>query len=81
MDTKTPAALRFLLALSAVSFAGEILVHRHAYFALESTPFFFVFYGLIGLTICLTVGRLLAAFVSRPLDYYDEDIRGEDHHD
>ena len=77
MATKTPASLRLLIGLCAVSFVGEFLIHRHAYFALEATPFFFVLYGMACLAGSLVIGAILAPLFARPLDYYDADLEGE----
>lgn len=77
MGTTSSITLRFLIAICAVSFVGEVLVHRHSYFALEATPFFFVFYGLACLAAALLIGALLAKLVTRPLDYYDANMQEE----
>jgi len=78
MADKQPLALRLLIGICAVSFVSELLLHRHSYFALEATPFFFVLYGLICLAVALLVGAVLLRLVARPLDYYDADMQGDD---
>ena len=81
MANKQPLALRLLIGICAVSFVSEVLLHRHSYFELEATPFFFVLYGLICLALALLMGAVLARFVARPLDYYDADMHGDVHGD
>lgn len=74
MASKSQLALRALTALCGVLLIGEFIIHRHAYFALEATPLFFVIYGLIILALALGVAHVLARLVTRPLDYYDADM-------
>ena len=81
MANKQPLALRLLIGICAVSFVSEVLLHRHSYFELEATPFFFVLYGLICLAVALLIGAVLARLVARPLDYYVSDVHGDTQED
>ena len=71
-----PRALYALYALCAVLLIGEFIIHRHAYFAFEATPLFFVFLGLMSFALCLVLSRVLHGLVSRRNDYYAEDDNG-----
>lgn len=78
MADKSQLVWRALIALCAVLAIGDFIIHRHAYFALEALPLFFVAYGLIALGLALGGARLLAALVTRAPDYYDADKEEED---
>lgn len=73
-DSKTALIFtRLLYVLCAALFVGEFIIHRHAYFALEATPLFFVGLGLLSFVACLIGARVLHILVSRRNDYYAED--------
>ena len=62
-----------LVAVCALLFGADALIHKHGYFAVEHL---FGFYGLYGFIVC--VGLVLAAkamrtILMRPEDYYDSD--------
>lgn len=75
MADKSTLAFRTLIMLCVGLALAELAVHRHAYFALEATPFFFVLYGLICLAAALLIGAVLARLVARPLTYHDADMQ------
>lgn len=72
MADKRQLAMRALIALCAVLAVGEFIIHRHAYFAPEATPLFFVGLGLAALIAMMGGAKLLHRLVSRPSDYYQE---------
>ena len=65
--------MRALPTLCALLLVGEIIIHRHAYFALEATPLFFALFG--GVTACVVVGgsMLMSRLITRAPDYYGGD--------
>mgnify|MGYP000043852935 FL=1 len=68
----TPAlGLRLLAAVAGLLVLAEILVHRHAYFALEAMPLFFAGFGFLGFLAIILGSRLVAKLATRPVDYYD----------
>ena len=73
MADKSKLAFRALIALCGVLLVGEFIIHRHAYFAFEATPLFFVILGPACLALMLVGGRMLHLLVSRASDYYEED--------
>ena len=73
MADKSHLAFRALIALCGVLLLGEFIIHRHAYFAFEAVPLFFVLLGLACLALMLVGTRLLYLLVSRSSDYYEED--------
>lgn len=73
MADKSDLIWRVLIALGAALAVGDVIIHRHAYFAIEALPMFFVIYGLVCLGLAMGGSRLLAALVTREPDYYDAD--------
>lgn len=71
-------AIKALYALCAALLIGEVIIHRHSYFAFEALPLFFVGLGLVGLVLLLIGGRVLTALVSRNADYYAEAADASD---
>ena len=62
-----------LVAICALVFGADALIHKHGYFQVEHI---FGFYGIYGFVVC--VGLVLAAkalriILMRPEDYYDSD--------
>lgn len=70
MADKSLIARRALYAVCAALIIGEFIIHRHAYFALEAMPLFFVALGAVSFAFALIGGRLLHIIVSRNNDYY-----------
>jgi hypothetical protein len=65
--------MRGLLALCAIGLLGEVLIHRHAYFALEATPFFFALFGVIAACLIIGGGMVAVRLIGRAPDYYGDD--------
>ncbi len=70
----SPAAKRLLIALGMICFGLiglEFIIHRHAYFALEGQPMFFVAYGFVAFIMVVVGGVGLRKLVMRAPDYYE----------
>jgi hypothetical protein len=69
-----PRNLKILLAalyiLCFVSFAAELLIHKHTYFDWEKWPLFYGSYGFISCVMLV----LVAKYIVRPLIMRDEDF-------
>jgi hypothetical protein len=50
-----------------------VLIHRHAYFALEVTPFFFALFGIIAACLIIGGSMVAARLIGRAPDYYGGD--------
>lgn len=59
-----------LYAVCAVLLLVELLVHRHAYNAIEAVPFFYALYGFAALWVAVTIAKGLRQLVKRNEDYY-----------
>lgn len=80
MADKPALAFRALVALCAVLAIGDFIIHRHAYFALEAMPLFFVIYGLVIAAVALVLARLAHRLLARaPHADGDEPSRGGAH--
>lgn len=59
-----------LYAVCAVLLPVELLVHRHAYNAIEAVPFFYALYGFAALWVAVTIAKGLRKLARRNEDYY-----------
>lgn len=60
-----------LYVLCAALLVAELLIHRHAYNAIEGVPFFYALYGFAALWAAVAVAKGLRRAVRRDEDYYD----------
>ena len=62
--------MRALLIVCALLLAGEVIIHRHAYFALEATPLFFALFGIVASCLVVGISMVLVRLITRAPDYY-----------
>ncbi|MBL6641846.1 MAG: hypothetical protein ISQ24_00200 [PS1 clade bacterium] len=65
--------MRALLSLCALLLVAEAIIHRHAYFALEATPFFFALFGILATGLVVAISFALGKLMARAPDYYGGD--------
>ena len=65
--------MRALPTLCALLLVGEIIIHRHAYFALEATPLFFALFGILATGLVVAISFALGKLMARAPDYYGGD--------
>ena len=71
MKLTPDTAFKMLAALCAGLAAADLIIHRHAYFAVEALPFFYPVLGFAALLAVTAVSRLLQRLLTRPADYYE----------
>lgn len=61
----------FIVVLFLV-IAAELLMHRHAHFALDGIPLFDAWFGFGSCVAIVLFSKLLGFFVKAPENYYDK---------
>jgi hypothetical protein len=62
-------------AALALAVAGDLAVHHHVAFGLEGTFGFNAWYGFLTCVGMVVAAKLLGAFLKRPDDYYDAEVK------
>ncbi len=62
-----------LAVILALTVAGQLLVHVHAYFTVDGWFGFNAVYGFLACAGMVLFAKLLGYLLKRPEDYYDND--------
>ncbi len=68
-------ARRLIYIICLGLLAGEFILHRHSYSALEATTGFFMLAGFVAFIIVVAGGVFLRQLISRPQNYYEDEER------
>lgn len=79
MADKPALIWRAFIALCAVLAIGDFVIHRHAYFALEGMPLFFVIYGALIVGVLYALHGAALRLLARPANRPAEPSKGERH--
>ena len=70
--TKYIRGLIYILYItSAALLLIDVLFARHGYFDFESTPGFYIVFGIVAFIATIMAAKVLRKFVKRDEDYYD----------
>lgn len=71
-DHATPSPLKLLLAGLAIFAALDFVIKHYAYFGIDGTPLFGVWYGLAATGVLIVAAKVLSIVLQRPDTYYDD---------
>ncbi len=63
---------RVFIAILAVTVLGDLVVHGHPVFGVDTTFGFYAWYGLVTCVAMIVLAKVLGVFLKRGDTYYDD---------
>lgn len=65
--------IRLLIAICAVLFGLDFILHRHSVHPMDGVGGFYAIYGFVGCVVLVFIAKWLRKILMRPEDYYQAD--------
>lgn len=77
---ETRQKIRYVIyAICGLLVIMDLVVERHLYLPVEEMPAFYAIYGFGALVAVVLLAKGLRRLVGRGEDYYQKDVKGDDH--